>query len=119
MAAASECQQCLKALYACPALSCCCLVPCSSAPCSELAMQICQVPQIHRRNSALQLPSLAAYSALQRLDVSFNQFRSLQSCSSLPGGALTELYAASNKISRIEVRRLNSMPAAVRALGEH
>ena len=54
--------------------------------------------------SALQLPSLAAFSALQRLDVSFNQFRSLQPCTSLPGGALTELYAASNKISRIEVR---------------
>ena len=63
--------------------------------------------------NALQLPSLAAFSALQMLDISFNQFRSLQPCTSLPGGALTELYAASNKISKIEVRRHGSMPAAV------
>ena len=67
--------------------------------------------------SALQLPSLGAFSALQRLDVSFNQFRSLQPCTSLPGGAMTELYAASNKMSKIEVRCHGVMPAAVVALG--
>lgn len=113
MVPCSDCDVIVPAILSvaphCPTLRWCPAVVCSvvSLPCKAVLCLKCT------KERALQLPSLAVFSALQRLDVSFNQFRSLQPCTSLPGEALTELYAASNKISKIEVRRHGFMPAAV------
>ena len=49
----------------------------------------------------LQVPELRAFSALRCLELSYNEIRSLAPLASLPGTALTELYAASNKVAAI------------------
>jgi Leucine-rich repeat (LRR) protein len=51
----------------------------------------------------LQLPPLARLEALQQLEVSYNEIRSIVALKSLPSDSLVELYAACNKITQIQV----------------
>ena len=51
----------------------------------------------------VQIPPLSQCSALQQLEVSYNEIRSMQTLTELPTGSLQEFFAASNKIKTIEV----------------
>lgn len=55
-----------------------------------------------RDNQFTEVPDLAAFTALRYLELSYNEIRSLTPLASLAAPHLTELYAASNKVTRIE-----------------
>ncbi len=55
-----------------------------------------------RDNQLSAVPDLTGFSALTRLELSYNELRSLAPLSSLRALQLTELYAANNKITTIE-----------------
>ena len=51
----------------------------------------------------MQLPSLASFTVLQRLELSYNGLRTLAPVAQGGLGCLRELYAASNKLTGLEV----------------
>ena len=53
-------------------------------------------------NQLSQAPDLAAFGQLQRLELSYNELRSLAPLTSLGAPGLCELFAASNKLPGIE-----------------
>lgn len=53
---------------------------------------------------AVQIPSLAEFTSLERLELSYNQISSLQPLQGLSSTALSELYVANNAVQKIEVR---------------
>ena len=55
-----------------------------------------------RDNQFKEVPCLAAFTRLRYLELSYNEIRSLAPLSSLTAPHLTELYAASNKVTTIE-----------------
>ncbi|KAL6774147.1 hypothetical protein ACKKBG_A23930 [Auxenochlorella protothecoides x Auxenochlorella symbiontica] len=66
----------------------------ASAPClEELDL---------RDNQFTQVPNFRGFFSLTNLDMSYNQFVSLEALSSLPGPRLTHLYCAANKIASME-----------------
>lgn len=52
-------------------------------------------------NHLTAIPDLSALTALQRLEVSYNQIKSLAPLTSLKSASLSALYAASNRISSV------------------
>ena len=54
-------------------------------------------------NNVIQLPNLAAFLSLKKLDMSINQLRTMAALSTLETSQLQELYLTSNKLSTIEV----------------
>ena len=53
-------------------------------------------------NQLRQAPDLGAFGALQRLELSYNELRSLAPLAALAAPGLAELFAASNKLPGIE-----------------
>ncbi len=53
---------------------------------------------------AVQIPSLADFTSLERLELSYNQISSLQPLQQLRSARLSELYVANNAVQKIEVR---------------
>ncbi|KAK9843784.1 hypothetical protein WJX81_006222 [Elliptochloris bilobata] len=53
-------------------------------------------------NQLKQAPDLAGFGALARLELSYNELRSLAPLASLAASGLRELFAASNKLPAIE-----------------
>ena len=51
----------------------------------------------------MQLPDLAVFVSLNKLDLSMNQLRTMAPLSSLQALELKEVYLTSNKLSHIEV----------------
>ena len=59
----------------------------------------------------VQLPDLAAFVSLNKLDLSMNQLRTMAPLSSLQASELKEVYLTSNKLSQIEVPCFGCMSA--------
>lgn len=60
------------------------------------------VPCSPSSSLAVQVPNFRGFFSLTNLDMSYNQFVSLEALSSLPGPRLTHLYCAANKIASME-----------------
>mmetsp|Transcript_4993 Transcript_4993/g.10772 ORF Transcript_4993/g.10772 Transcript_4993/m.10772 type:complete len:327 (+) Transcript_4993:33-1013(+) len=54
-----------------------------------------------RDNQLTEIPSLSGFKNLRRLELSYNEIRSISPLQSLDSGALEELYVASNKVLTI------------------
>lgn len=75
--------------------------------CSHLLLTTLHLPTPRLPLSAgcspvLQIPDLSAFTNLRMLELSYNEIRSLAPLASLTAGQLTELYVASNKVTKIE-----------------
>lgn len=66
---------------------------------ASLASKSCLADLELRDNQLTEVPDLAGFSALTRLELSYNELRSLQPLKLLPALQLSELYAANNKVS--------------------
>ena len=52
----------------------------------------------------MQIPDLAGFEALQKLELSYNRIESTEPLTSLGSTALQELYLANNALHKIEVQ---------------